>query len=363
MSLRLVIVGVPGEKRTVALLGAAERCGAVARLVPWDAAIARPALVGEAGRAGDHLRVESPGGDAQIWQTLARLGGDDRPAAAGQWRPGRGWFAGLTRALHAIDAHTTHLRATHPSAQILAMTDKLVGHERLARAGVPVPALLPSAHDAHDADELRQLMRASGRSAVYVKARWGSSGAGVLAFRRSAGRELLTTTAELDDGRVYNRKRLRRYHERAATSALLDTVLGDGAIVQRWLPKLGTARGPFDLRVLVVRGEIAQTVARVGRGTITNLHLDATRAGVEEVLAPLGPAAAANVYAVCRRAAACFPGHHSVGVDVMVDPRGNPFVLECNAWGDYLPRLLVGGLDSYDVYLRGLDDAAQASHA
>jgi glutathione synthase/RimK-type ligase-like ATP-grasp enzyme len=358
MTPRLVIVGVPGEKRTAALLRAAERRGIAARCVPWSVALAAPALVGAAGSAGDFLRVESPGADAATWHALSRLGGDERPVDAFEWRPGRSWFGGLTRFLRALDEHSAHLRTTHPSAQILAMTDKRVCHERLARAGVPVPEALPAAHDA---DELREIMRGAGRSAVYIKPRWGSSGAGVLAFRRGASRELLTTTAQLEGGRLYNRKRLCTYHTRGEIDLLIGAVLADGAIVQRWLPKLGTARGPFDLRVLVVRGRIAQTVARIGRGTITNLHLDALRAGVDEVLAPLGPAAASRVYETCQRAAACFPGHHCVGVDVMVDPRGNPFVLECNAWGDYLPRLLVDGMDSYELYLQGLFDAAGAA--
>ena len=71
-----------------------------------------------------------------------------------------------------------------------------------------------------------------------------------------------------------------------------------------------------------------------------------------DALARFGPAALAAVHDVCRRAAGCFPGHHAVGVDVLVDPAGRPFVVECNAWGDHLPRLLVDGEDSHERYLR-----------
>ena len=60
------------------------------------------------------------------------------------------------------------------------------------------------------------------------------------------------------------------------------------------------------------------------------------------------------VYEVCRRAADCFPGQLAVGVDVMVDPAGRPYVLECNAWGDYLPRLLSDGRDSYQSQVHAL---------
>ena len=347
MTSRLVIVGVPGEKRTEALLAAARRAGIETGCVPWIDAIAAPARVADAG--GDVLRVESPGADAETWHALVRLGGDARSLAPGQWRPGRAWFAGLRRFLDALAAATPHLRGS--SSHILAMTDKVVCRERLVADGVPVPAALPAVRAA---DELRAAMRAHQRSAVYVKPRWGSSGAGVLALRRAGDRECVITTARLVDGRLHNHKRLRAYRDRATIDALLGAVLGDGAVVERWIPKATTAGGPFDLRVLVVHGRVCQAVARAGRGTITNLHLDSRRVAVDDALAVFGSAVRDRVHDTCARAAACFPGHDSVGVDVMIDRRGRPFVLECNAWGDFLPGLLVDGHDSYDLYMRGL---------
>jgi glutathione synthase/RimK-type ligase-like ATP-grasp enzyme len=349
VSSALVIVGVPAEKRTAALLAAAARGGFRARCVPWLDALAAPARV-TAGMAGDDvLRVESPGGDDATWHALAARGGETRRFAAGEWRPGRAWYRGLEQALAGLDAAAAGVRVTHPGAQVLAMTDKLACQRRLVAAGVPVPELLP---EVADAGSLRAAMQRLGRRAVYVKPRWGSSGAGVLAFRSDGRRELLVSTASLEAGRLHNHKRLQRHVDRAVIDALLDAVLGDGAIVQRWIPKAGHAGGPLDLRVLVLGDRVAQAVGRVGRGPITNLHLDAARAPVAEALARFGPSTLEAVHDVSRRAAACFPGHHGVGVDVLVDPAGRPFVVECNAWGDYLPRLLVDGLDSHELYLR-----------
>jgi hypothetical protein len=355
---RLVIVGVPGDKRTSALLAAAARAGVDARCVAWADALTSLDPVASAGDSGDRLRVESPGADGEIWHRLARLGGDHRPREAGEWRPGRGWFAGLTSFLTDLDRQTAALRPSHPSPQLLAMTDKLVCQQRLASRGVPVPELLPAPDDG---DQLREIMRDAGCSAVFVKPRWGSSGAGVVAFRRDGRghREQVTTTADLVNGRLFNRKRLRRYTRRNDIDAVLDTVLGDGAVVQRWLPKLGVADGPLDLRVVVIAGRAAQVVGRVGRGTITNLHLDARRMAIDELRADLGAAVVARVLAACEQAAACFPGHQSIGVDAMIDVHGRPIVLECNAWGDFLPRLLIDGMDCYDLYLRSLFGAAR----
>jgi len=348
----MVIVAVPGDKRAHALAAAIARAGTIrATWLSWAEVLADPARVGAAGDPGDLLRVESPGADAATWHALARAGGLDRVVPDGEWRPGRAWFAGLGRALARIESAAPHLIATHPAAQILAMTDKLVGHQRVDAAGVPVPR---GFEGPVTAGALRERLEAERLHAVYVKPRWGSSGAGVLAFRRAGAREQITTSISLRDRRFVNDKRLHRYEDRARIDEILGAVLADGAIVQRWIPKATAAGGPFDLRVLVVAGRIAQRVARVGRGTVTNLHLDAARAGADEILARFGARATARLEAACLAAAACFPGHHSVGVDVMLDRRGACFVLECNAWGDYLPGLWIDGLDSYDVQLRAL---------
>ncbi|MDP2315497.1 MAG: STM4014 family protein [Pseudomonadota bacterium] len=347
----LVVVTVPGDKRARALEAAAAGGALDVRWVAWADALAEPGCVGAAGRPGDWLRVDSPGSDVGIWHALARRGGFDGAVPAGQWRPGRAWAAGLADALGAIDAGAPHLAPTHPRAHVLTMTDKLACHDALVAGGVPVPETFeaPATPAA-----LRARVEAEGRHAVFVKPRWGSSGAGVLAWRRSGAREQVVTPASLDDGRLLNDKRLHTYTDRGAIDVLLEAVVADGAVVQRWIPKAGVDGRPFDLRVLVVDGRIAQRVARVGRGPITNLHLDAARADPDAVLAPFGARTVPAVHAACLAAAACFPGHRAIGVDVMVDPRGRPYVLECNAWGDYLPGLLVDGLDSYGVQLRGL---------
>ncbi len=355
---RLLVVTVPGDKRARALAAAAARAGLFEPTwIPWLDALEDPARVGAAGRPGDLLRVDSPGSDLATWRALAARGGLPDEVPPGQWRPGRAWFAGLDAALTALEAATPHLVHTHP--HVRAMTDKAVCHARLEAAGVPTP---PAIEAPPTVEALRDWLDDLGWHAVFVKPRWGSSGAGVLAWRRgggrAAGREQLVTTASLHGARLLNDKRLHTYTDRAAIDHLLATVLADGALVQRWIPKAGAAPsdgagGPFDLRVLVVDGRLAQRIGRVGRGPVTNLHLDAARADPDALLAPF-PGAAERVAAASLAAAACFPGHRCVGVDVMVDARGRPFVLECNAWGDYLPGLLVDGLDSYDLQLRGL---------
>jgi glutathione synthase/RimK-type ligase-like ATP-grasp enzyme len=348
---RLVVVATPGDKRAAALAAAVARARLPAPCwVSWREAIAAPAQVGAAGRHGDLLRIDSPGADSTAWHALARLGGLVETIPETQWRPGCAWFRGLERTLAAIDAGGAHLTPTHPSAHILTMTDKLQCQQRLQDAGIAVPAGFAAPATV---GELREMLEACRWPAVFVKPRFGSSGAGVLAWRRAGGREQLTTPAMLQDQVLVNNKRLHTYQDRDAIDRILAIVLADAALVQRWIPKAGAAAGPFDLRVLVIDGVVSHRVGRVGRGPITNLHLDASRADPEALLAGF-PGALARVDALCLATSACFPAHRCLGIDVLVDPRGRATVLECNAWGDYLPGLLVQGHDSYDVQVRGL---------
>lgn len=348
----LVVVATPGDKRARALAAAAERVGLPSPTwIAWREAIAAPARVGAAGQRGDFLRVDSPGADATTWHALAGLGGSSALLPQGRWRPGSAWFRGLARVLAAVDAGAEHLRPTHPSRHILTMTDKWLCQERLERAGVATPSacLAPDT-----ASALRDLLATRRWPAVFVKPRFGSSGAGVLAWRRSGTREQLVTPAALHGDVLVNDKHLHTYEDRASIDRILAIVLADAALVQRWIPKAGSRGGPFDLRVLVIDGAVALRVGRVGRGPITNLHLDARRAAPETLLAGLPRGTPAVVEALCLAAAAVFPGHRCLGIDLLVDPRGRPFVVECNAWGDFLPGLLAHGQDSYELQLRSL---------
>ncbi len=363
---RLILVVVPGDRRHRALEAAAIRIGGPEIVVlPWWEALLRPERLSEIGRAGDWLRVESPGADPDTWLGLARRGGGGEPVPAGEWRPGRAWAVGLSAVLAELRAASPTLEWTHDEIEDLC--DKDVCQRRLSLAGVAVPeAFAPAAAQGTlRSEELRMLLDKQGVSSVFVKSRWGSSGAGVVAWRRSRGREAAWTTAALqrDAGRdrLVNHKGLRNYTDPRLISALLAPLLRDGVVVQRWVPKVSATvdgregeprSGPFDVRVLVVAGRVTIRVARVGRGPITNLHLDAERADADRLLA--GLCRREQVFAAAVAAARVFGRHQAVGVDVMVGTDGEVRVIECNAWGDQLPGLEFEGLDSASLQLQAL---------
>lgn len=341
--MRVLVVGIPGEQRVLALCAALTEVGLDPLLLPWSLALHEPEQVRQALRPGDLLRVDSPAADEPTSRALRRLGGDPGdPLPAGAWRPGRAWATGLDLAMRNLPD------GTHPAATTALMTDKHACRDHLAAHGLPVP---PGALAPEHPDAARAWMHERRLAQVFVKPRWGSSGAGVLAWRRHGAREQLTTTLRLHDGQLVQHKRLHRTTDPGEIDRLLGPVLRDGAVIERWIPKLGVGEHTLDLRVVVVDGQPALKVARLARGPITNLHLNAHRADPADLLPPK---LLHELDQLCARAAATFPGHRAFGLDVLVDTTHRLWICECNAWGDDVRRVQQRGATTWQLQARAL---------
>jgi glutathione synthase/RimK-type ligase-like ATP-grasp enzyme len=350
-----VLLGVGAGKR-VRLMQAARVALALppARLVEWRDWLAQPALLDVALARPCVLKIESPGDDPGLYYTLLKEGcqalgeAAPRPPDHGELSLSAAWFTGLTRAMQRIAATLARLpqvRVLNAPDELLLMTDKLRCQQHLQAHRVPVPQLLGVVEGyAH----LRAVLDEHRLDRVFVKARYGSSASGVIAYRRNRhGAEQATSSAHLvhgpDGARLYNDKRLRHYGRQADIVQLVDLLATQGAYAEAWLPKPRHGKGHYDLRVLTIGGQPAHRVARIGEAMMTNLHLDNRRAAVDALLDAADQAALAKA---ARQAAASFPASHVIGLDI-VARHGQAHVLEANAFGDLLPGLLHQGLDSY----------------
>ncbi len=331
-----LLIGETGSRRNLAWQQACDRAGIECRELSWYDALTAP----ERMRLSAHgkLRVDSPGADARVWSLLSGL-----PAfLPGERRPGRAWAAGLRQALCNFELCIPKSQWLSSATTIMNMVDKWATYTHL-QPKVPQP----STHLAGPTIEaLLDQMATLSWGQAFIKPRFGSSGAGVVALRRGPrGRLRATTPARLEAGRVFNHKRLLSSEDPTIIAQLLNPVLEDGALLQRWIPKLAAPQGPMDFRVVVVGGNATVRVARVGQGPITNLHLNAERASLSDVLSPEGEA---RLISAAESAAGCFPEAALVGVDLALDVAHRPYLLECNAWGDHLPGLLWQEKDCQD---------------
>jgi glutathione synthase/RimK-type ligase-like ATP-grasp enzyme len=229
--------------------------------------------------------------------------------------------------------------------------DKDAVHGVLETAGVARPERLPAARSFA---EVRDAMRAAGWSQAFVKPCHSSTASGVIALRSSRQGAIAVTSLEQvalgGEHRFYNSFRLRRYESESDVARAVDFVLGEHAVVERWIPKLTIGDAAVDVRVVVIDAQAQHRVARASRRPITNLHLRSRRLPVDGIRERVGAAAwEAGVAAAAAASRACGCGYS--GVDLLFSPSGRHAVLEVNAFGDLLPGLLHEGRDTYAAEL------------
>jgi hypothetical protein len=355
-----VVVG-NGENRRVGLFRAAAEAAGVGtpRVVEWRD------VLRDGGHAFDEdeiVRLDSPGENAEVDRLLRGVGDPTRVEGSGTW---------YGRFLDAVGSLRGGLRLDDP-ADLPVLFDKRLCHARLDAAGVPVPPSPTSggAWPVRGWDDVRAAMREHGMPRVFVKLAHGSSASGVLAVESSAsGRIRATTSVEVADGgpraplRLHNSLRVRRYTDERDIAGIVDVLAADGLHIERWLPKASAHGRSADLRVLVVAGRATHAVVRTSRFPMTNLHLGGARGDLTSVVEAAGDRWR-QALDICERAAACFPGTLSVGVDLLPAIGWRRFAVgEVNAFGDLLPRLtgLPGGpaegLDTYAAQLAAVRDA------
>jgi hypothetical protein len=349
-----VVVG-NGENRRVGLFRAAAEAAGVGtpRVVEWRD------VLRDGGHAFDEdeiVRLDSPGENAEVDRLLRGVGDPTRVEGSGTW---------YGRFLDAVGSLRGGLRLDDPT-DLPVLFDKRLCHARLDAAGVPVPPSPTSggAWPVRGWDDVRAAMREHGMPRVFVKLAHGSSASGVLAVESSAsGRIRATTSVEVADGgpraplRLHNSLRVRRYTDERDIAGIVDVLAADGLHIERWLPKASAHGRSADLRVLVVAGRATHAVVRTSRFPMTNLHLGGARGDLTSVVEAAGDRWR-QALDICERAAACFPGTLSVGVDLLPAIGWRRFAVgEVNAFGDLLPRLtgLPGGpaegLDTYAAQL------------
>lgn len=341
----LTIVGNP-ENRRVGLFTRAVLAAGLPRpvVLPWSAVLSGAAPPGP----GATVRIDSPGEDAEVDRLLRRA---PAPARHGELTGLADGYAGLVAAATRVASGGADL--LNDPADISVLCDKRRCHARLAAAGVPVPAALPTGSGYAG---LRAAMAAAGWARVFVKPAHGSSAAGVIALAVAGGRRIqAVTTVEVTPDGLFNSLRPHRYTDEATIAAVVDRLAPDGLHVERWLPKAGLGGRVVDVRVVVVAGRPTHAVVRAAHGPLTNLHLGNARGDLAELRAAAGPAAWAAAMETCERAARCFPRSLHVGVDLMfgVGWRRHA-VAEVNAFGDLLPGVVADGRDTYAEQVHAL---------
>lgn len=351
--MRYVVLGVEQGKRCQGLLRAAPFFPAVSvQICDYRRALAEPAWLLDTLSQADLIKIDSPGEDAQVQHHFAQLAaGRVLPELRfGEWAPSALQYAGFSQFLIEIEQsiNKASFRWLNGVSSILLMSDKWRCQQHLQQQGVPIPRLLG---ELSYVEQLPELLNAHGVSRVFIKARYGSSASGVIAYQRNRqGQQQAVSTLMLEDDGLFNAKKVRHYRCETEINRLLEAVIAQQAYVEAWIPKPATGlanKGHFDLRVLTLGGQAQHRIARASAQPMTNLHLDSERVALSE----LQHVCDERVLVACaEQGARAFADAACVGWDIVC--RGaKAWVIEANAFGDLLPNLLWQGRDTYQAQL------------
>lgn len=364
------------------------------KLIPWQSVLENSQWEQQVQAVPRFLRLESPGRNWRVEQQLLLAGANIEdeesrrawnriPAEAvpalvnepGRVHSMRQWFLGWRKTLIDLNKWAKHRQVTHrwlcPPEAVICMFDKVACQIELEKAGISVP---PALGVPGSFDELWELMRQSGRRRIFLKPAHGSSASGVIAVESSRTVVQAFSTIELKDTpnqtQLYNQRSIRTWRGAAEVRRLVDAVCGERCLAQAWIPKAGFHDRPFDLRVVVIGGHVRHVMMRLGRGPITNSQLLGGKGDVERLRLRMGSQAWSRMIELCERAMkTCFPRSLYAGFDVLVEPDfQTSWIVEVNAFGDLLPRILHEERDTYqwevlEVLKRPAPDQASAMGA
>ncbi|KAI4446880.1 hypothetical protein C823_001398 [Eubacterium plexicaudatum ASF492] len=243
--------------------------------------------------------------------------------------------------LHGLSqaARNNHLEFLNAPDQIAQLLDKRICKQKLKQAGLAVTEEPDDGRYRIDTpQQLFRIMRTSGMHQVFIKPVSGSGAAGVTALRWQphTGRMALYTCAFVhEEYGLINTKRLRHFSVPGEITAYLEQLLKLDCVVERWYAKAQAENFSYDLRAVVLDGEVQFLLGRLSKGPITNLHLNNRPIEAEKL--PIERKTLEEIAFLCKRAVNCFPGIRIAGIDILLEKETmRPRIIEMNAQGDLI---------------------------
>lgn len=362
------IVGNPDNRRVTLFSEDARRLGWKVQVVPWEQLLSTPEQSWPMLIASPVIRIESPGENRAVEQQLIAKGASSQSAGDsvrfsgeyGRIEQTEFWYAGfcdVLQKLKRMNEVDLHGRWLNPPDDIMVMFDKRQCQSLLRSRGVSVPEVLGFVESW---EALVRLMDDTEAHRVFVKLPHSSSASGVIALQRNGQRWVAGTSVEIvraEDGpRLYNSLSVQRYDDRETIAAIVNELGRSGLHVERWVPKAGFSGRTFDLRVVMIAGEVRHTVMRTSVTPMTNLHLGNARGDLDALRQQIPQASWIDAMESCRHAAGCFPDSLYVGIDLLFTPGFRSHVIvEANAFGDLLPGVLSNGQTTYEAELLAME--------
>lgn len=220
---------------------------------------------------------------------------------------------------------------------LMSLLDKRDCKKRLKAAGLPVTEMFEESPG--NLSQLLEAMAVHKINQVFIKPVCGSGAAGVTALRLHpvTGQMSACSCAlpEKETNGLINTKQLRFFTQKKEIKPLLDRLLSQDCIVERWYPKAVYQEYSYDLRAVVQDGRLDFLLARLSKGPVTNLHLNNHPLEASRLCLP--EAVLTSIKELCLSAMDCYPTLRSAGIDLLLEKQSlKPRIIEMNGQGDLL---------------------------
>jgi len=306
------------------------------------------------------VRITSPGEDFETFQLLVGLGG--YPAATALLEE-RGrillheyWYQGWCLILDKIDQFLKE----NPLAKVMnhPETIKLAFHkancqEKLRKAGIPIPDIYCC--QLNSFEQLLEVMDKQKLHQVFLKPAHSSSASGVMMFRRTANKMMLESTIFLNkkgrEAKLFNHKRLQRYQNQETIKTIIDLMIPNRLHIEQWINKKQFQGKSTDFRVVTINQQPVFVQPRHSNHPITNLHLGNEKGSLQNLQIEWGKDLIKKVKTIAIQTAKQLDGLFYAGIDIAINTKGEPYVLEVNAFGDFLKEIFADKKNTYEYEL------------
>lgn len=235
-----------------------------------------------------------------------------------------------------IEEYTQNLNAisnydvtflNHPK-DILLLLDKYKTKQILEQANIKTTPMINNQFTTQE--ELFSYLKLEKITRIFIKPRYGSGASGIVALKYNPklNEAVIYTTIYEKDGVFYNGGKTNYFKDKTQVNTILNFILSLPIVIEKWISKKKYNKINYDLRVVMFKQELLYIVARGSKSPITNLHLNNM---------PLDENIITNkdeIKLFCQEVMSTFPELNYAGIDVLISPKNELYVIEINAQGD-----------------------------
>lgn len=176
--------------------------------------------------------------------------------------------------------------------------------------------------------ELFAYLKSENLSRIFIKPRFGSGASGIVAlkFNKKINQAVIYTTIFEKNGEFYNGNKTFFHNSQEKVECILNYILSTKIVIEKWLSKKTHNKLNYDLRVVMFKQELLYVIARGSNSPITNLHLNNMPLNIDFDTE--------KITLFCRKVMEQFPDLCYAGIDILVTPKDDLYVIEINSQGD-----------------------------